>query len=314
MPHGMSTQTLTMRPIQLESDLDQVLALFTLVFGTEESPEKWRWKYCPPWAEHPHAWLATEGKEIVAHVGAVPVRGVLNREDVMYFQIVDAMFHPEYRGRQDPSGAGLRLFEEILEERPASVLYGFTGRRPYLWYRRKRISDMVEEACDVILRASHVTRPLRPDLDIEEWSWTAPELESIWETRRVDIRAGLIRDGRYLGWRYGAHPTDRFRLLGVLKDGKPAGWAVVAEARNGEEVRVNDILVPRDLLRPAVEHVMDFLDAGAVVQWLPSWLRPAFQETRDVGMLAHHVVWKNTIPTEYLRNHLYYTLGDVDGW
>jgi len=308
------------RRLAPDRDLDDVFQLGRLVFQRGADPsilDIWKWKYNLPWVREPHAWVAISDGEILGHVGAVPLRGWVDGEEVPFFQLTDIMIHPEHRAKYDFLTLAPKSIEvEIRAAYPKSVLYGFTGRRTALWYRRMG-GRVKEEACDRLVRiAAHEPEPVNDQgIEFAEWSWDRDEIDEIWGGSK--IRAGLMRDRTYISWRYERHPTKDYTLIGVLARGEPVGWFVTqpwsrVDTVLRDEVRLLDHFLPEEVARPALQLAARYLKARTLVFWLPKRLWEG--ESRETGWF---VLCKSLYPdlsTEYLAEHLDYSLGEVDEW
>jgi ribosomal protein S18 acetylase RimI-like enzyme len=308
-----------LRRLSPEKDLDELLRLGGVVFRaqpTDAMRELWRWKYQPPWVAEPLAWVGVVDGKIVMHWGAVRLLGRVDGEEAPFFQMTDIMVHPDHR-----AGYGFLTLpqktavQEIADEFPSSVIYGFTGRRTSIWYRRLG-GILKEQACDRLV-------PLRElpagseggSLQIREWEWTTDEVDRIWE--RIGPPTGLIRDLTWLRWRYAEHPTHDYQLLGVIEEGKAVGWLVThawatRETEIKEEVRILDLLLPQGLQAHALRMAARFLNAKMVVLWLPA---SRFEgESRDTEWVVLCRSLNPAVSSELVGEQLYYTLGEVDQW
>lgn len=303
-----------MRPVVLEEDLDGIIELARVSFGEEPAPQRWRWKYSPPWAKRRYSWLGLQGEATVAHIGAVPLRGQMDGRKRPFFQIGDIMLHPELRGKVNWTAAPEQVLRDILEENPDAVLYGFADRRTFEFYRYLDVAALVDEVREFVVQADDsICAAMDEDIDIRKWDWEDPNIDPVWSARAPEIRCGLVRNAEYLRWRYCAHPAFRYCLLGVRRQGVPLGWVV--QLQNNREQRegrawIVDMLLPNHLMQGCLEAVARTLEVRSVSLWLPSWFRREFNESRPSGMVL--MSWKSSLQTEYLKNHHYFTAGDAD--
>jgi hypothetical protein len=161
-------------------------------------------------------------------------------------------------------------------------------------------------------------RSTESELRVQKWDWEALEIDPVWENLKGVVKTGLIRDRSYLRWRYANHPTHRYHLFGVHLGGKAIGWLVTARIKKDEaelpEVRVVDLLLPKEILIQALEEAALTIPARALVAWLPANFRPASVQTRATETLAIHHLGTPLLGAENAQNQPYFTLGEADEW
>ena len=307
----------------LERDMSEVLRLFEQVFGKTANQELWKWKYLPPWIEEVYAWIGVADDQVIAHIGAVPLRGQVDGNEVFFFQFGDIMVDPDFRSYIYLHLSPAKFMEEICLKHPDGVIYGFTGRKLallYTWFESAGANTSVEWAKDRIVRLPQegLGGPEPNHFDVHEWSWDAPELDEIWQQQKDTIRVGLIRDRDYLDWRYAKHPLIEYSLFGVYHSGAPVGWLVTGKRQVSDqwddEVRVHDLLLPNEFHLPALRKAASVLQAKSLVLWLPdNCVTPGF-ENRDTDWQVMHRSLSSTVSRDFLAGNVYYTLGEADEW
>lgn len=307
------------RMIQPDRDLPAWQALFESVFGGQVSREQWEWKYCPPWADGPHAIVSFEGGKLVGHIGVVELRGWVAGEELPFFQICDVMVARDFRARHEY----LKLWAELgLGElgrcHPRRVMYGFSAHRAYLYFRRLGLAELVERPQEVVVRPRELDRALKgSDIEVREWNWENPEINRLWERLKTGMAMGLIRDGLYLCWRYQQHLINYYRLFGAYIGGEPIGWIVVDRTwykheETKRKVRVVDLMLPEGTIPAVTAAAAEVLDTEEIFLWLPSSTTPGRTERHDDGVHLFHMPRWSYVSTTDMREDLFYTLGDVD--
>ncbi len=304
------------RRVNIGEDMDELLALFELVFGHAVTRETWRWKYQPPWEARTFSSVALAGGQMIAHLGAVPSRGWIRGKEVPFFLLADIMVHPAHQGRL---AYDRRLWTEAAEGVravfPDAVFYGFTEARRALLYRRIGLSTATEAADDRVLRLGARDGECDAAYTVTEQNFDDPRLDSTWEQYRDDVPAGLIRDRLYLQWRYARHPHHCYLLLGAAHCGVPIGW-LVTESRprrphEGGEVRVLDTLLPKRHLIPVLHCAARELEAEALVSWGADGAGFEHRTTGWVRMV--HLSGSLSAPHDLLAS-AQFTLGEADAW
>jgi hypothetical protein len=62
-----------------------------------------------------------------------------------------------------------------------------------------------------------------------------------------------------------------------------------------------------------VQELAGFLENDVMI-WLPDHRAAGFSEQTDSGTHGYHFIKDSAVDTDFLREHLYYTMGDVDWW
>ena len=178
------------------------------------------------------------------------------------------------------------------------------------------MAGFIEKAQTRYLRRADAPDTKR--FEFEPWEWNSPRIDEVWAMHRDRIRAGLIRDKDYIFWRYGCHPINGYRLLGVLENGDPVGFIVAGNDRPGERDRAKETPVV-DLLLPEADttrvlHELAGFWGNDVMFWQPNRVTTDTDEQKDSGTHVYHFKADSAASTEFLEDHLYYTMGDVDWW
>ncbi len=304
------------RRINLDTDFEDVFALYSWVFGIDATPENWRWKFLPPWVDKPYVWVVLDQESIIGYIGAMPAGGIDQGEEVPFFQMGDAMLHPRFRGKYDYIGTSTRNFvEEIRREIPHSLIYGFSAHRGFLWYQRVGLIEGVEKVTELIVPCSQ--RGQSSSFNFEIWSWDDGRIDSLWQDMKHSFTIGLVRDQAYLEWRYGAHPMFKYQLIGVFEDEQPIGWLVMAgqwelDGRSRNQGRVIDILLPEAGYHSVLQKMAQTFNTDSLKLWLPARMSEKFAENKTTSVNVLHFGQSSPVSTQYLRDNLFYTFGDAD--
>jgi hypothetical protein len=293
-----------------------IVALFGLVFGPVLSEAQWRWKYTGTGLATPPVKLALDAAgRLMGHAGAMPLRGWRKNRPLPFFQICDVMVHPAARGQLGGRNLFTRLARDLLgdlaERWPDAFAYGFPGQRPFRLGEYARVYGRVEQATAICRPARRGGFPL---LYTRPLAWDDARLEGLWYRLAPQFALALVRDRAYLRWRYAAHPVHTYELIGLHWIGGLLGWAVIQ--RCGARLRLIDLLLPRRWLQPALAALDRMaLAAGAaeVEIWLPrGWREAGGGHQQSTEVVVTNMVWRLAIPTDAVRNELYYTMGDLD--
>jgi hypothetical protein len=299
----------------LPGDEKEITSLFKTVFGKDMSIDQWRWKYFSA-EEKLYTKVAQDAAgKIIAHAGAIRLRGVLEGRTIPFFQIVDVMVHPEYRGYMGRNNLFKfimkALFEDISRDFDRVLCYGFPGKRPYILGEKTKIYDAIEEAIELIITP---TRKRLSLFKVKPLDWKDRRINNLWETIAKDCKLSLVRDTKYLLWRYASNPSFTYSLLGLFTFGRLKGWVVIRQ--EGERILIVDLLVKKKRLREALKAIEDYFskDKPSIHMWLPHGWRGFINSYKEqqTGVIVTNMIWQLPLKTPLVRDRLYYTMGDTD--
>lgn len=265
-----------------EQGVEDLCALFRASFQAEVTPEQWRWKYHDPALEgHLNVVLST-GDSLSGHAGAMILRGVHDGSAVPLAQVCDVMLAPDARGLAGSQSAYARLIQGLIgalrARIPMGLYFGFPGERPFRLGERLGFYRRIGPIQDLM---RPIASPGFSLWRLKPLSWQDPRLDRLWQRHVSRPGCRLVRDGRYLGWRYACNPYRAYQLLGVWHAWSLAGWLVIH--RQGEEVLVVDRLIDERALVP----VLDVLGGWAKVEGGETlvWWRGDYQGTEPPGVV-----------------------------
>ncbi len=267
-------------------DEGRILETHNLVFA-EGNPafvprtmSEWEWAY----TRNPggvRVLLALDGDLVVAHYAAQPYRVLRGREACSFGQIVDSYVHPAHRSALKRPGLYVktaeRFFERFLSPEWDTGYWGLAI--PETWRMGRRFLNY-----QLVRRQNFLVRDVRPVAaapagarEIETFDARAGEL---FARCSRDWGYAVVRDDRYLNWRFVEHPRHTYVRLAVDgRGGAIAGYAVFRLAdwpapRAG--LLVDWLVPPGDLevgatLREAVLERARREGATSLVAIFPEW-------------------------------------------
>lgn len=260
-----------------ESDEPSVLELHNLVFGAASEARlrqrEWRFTNNPCGVQRTSVCSSENGKIICVYAG-IPLRGQLLGDPVTFSLMADSMTHPGYRGAVlGRRGLFIRTALHWIDRNtgPEDLAFGFGNPQVRharlgklllgyeLWDDLGRYSRTLE---DTLLK--RIRRRIG-DPRIAEVGEFGEEADRLWSRVSGDYSAAVIRDRRYLSWRYRDGPQGDYIVLASRSSGGTwSGWVIFA-VRGGVSTVV-DAIVPRN---PAVADALLYraigysLDRGA---------------------------------------------------
>jgi len=303
-----------------------ILWLFHLVFREGKSLSRWRWEFLQnPYGKIITAVLEDDSAGIVGHFGGFLSRLQYRNETIPVTQGVDIMVHPAFQNR-NLFGRLFREFVKTHAESGSRFIYGFTsefviglfGR--YFCVESRPVSQWV---CD--LRSPRFAHEaVRSDLTVSSISRFGPEADRLWEEIKKDFPCAIVRDSRYLNWRYGPQSDRKYTLWQAMEpaSGKTLGLVVLSAA--GPVGLILELLAA-----PQDQRVLE-----ALLRWAVSYFRRAakthvlawFPEQTELHQAANASGFRETAPPltrtlifpddtldkVFLSENFFYSLGDYD--
>ncbi|MBI2902626.1 MAG: GNAT family N-acetyltransferase [Candidatus Methylomirabilis oxyfera] len=332
---AVQRENLTLRPYR-QGDEEGILALFKRAYNRERSLAHWQWKFCQNPAGQQIILAVTGSGEIVGQFAGLPTWASKNGRAFLLSQAVDSMVDVRYRrGLKNPGLQVMlvrRFFQEYMGSGAGALAYGF----PTAVYSRLLIRTGVGTVLHRIVELkrglfgwSGDLRKLSASLryQIKRVSRFPSTVDRLWEQCREELPFAIIRDARYLNWRYAQCPDVQYvKLLATERwTGQAAGVAVL---RLGYGARPVALLVdwlalgqPQNLAEALLQHCHAIAtDSGQIriKAWFPEYSHHfqflksngyrATVTPRELAVQAFHT----ELYPEWIRGHWYYTMGDSD--
>ena len=248
-----------------ESDDAGIVNLINLVWPNYSFDiKRWHWFKNNPLGHF--ASVGEHNGQIVGYMGLIPVDIKMGDNLIRGAQAVDLVVHPTFRRQGMFLEIGKALVKEAAEN-DISFFYGFPnepayyGHLKYGWFyvcdipllgrpntysaralirgnlgrlreirfSKKFVRSSVDLATNMFLnrKAAHKT-PLVEDLKITSLLSFDERFDGFWN--RVSNRYGIIvvRNTRYLRWRYFEKPETDYKVLAAEKDGRIEGYVILS--------------------------------------------------------------------------------------
>lgn len=261
----MAKKAWSMRPYRV-GDEEQIRPLFKLVFGQPLAADRWRWQY----GDNPTGRVTitiAEGEDgtLAGQYALMPVAMKVGSVDTVGTLSLDTMVHPDYR-RQGMFTKLARQAYEDLAQHGVALTYGFPNHNSYhgfvtklgwsdlhpriplfakvLRYRstlRKKL-DSAPVAYALAAAARMVSslelliphRGLPSGCAVHDVSRFGPEFDDLWDRARGRYRVWVVRDARYLNWRYVDNPSATYERIAVYRGAEVLAYAILkSEERFG---------------------------------------------------------------------------------
>ncbi|MBF0111345.1 MAG: GNAT family N-acetyltransferase [Desulfamplus sp.] len=330
----------TLRPFT-PNDENGVLELWKIAFKSTMAKELFRWKYL----ENPYTQTmmlcVTDKDEVVTFYGGIPYLFQYEKKVVPVVNLMDIMSHPNHREN--------RIFEKTAKQfmshfcLPSNLLlmYGFPGAFHYsigeriLNYRKvnqplylnlhlgysndKSIAlSKIETSVEVLSSKEYKNS----DKLFEQHSrW----FDSLWEKCKRDYPFSIVRDSKFVNWRFISHPEKDYFILKI--GATDEAFAVLQI--NGSKATIIDILMPNnfELFKGVISSIVEYLtaiDSHGEIKSIETWLPDnhflatyaidcGFQsQDEPVGIIPTVALFDHSPSIEWITSNLYYNMGDAD--
>lgn len=339
MAEGVMTSTrtagLTLRPFRA-GDEEGIFKLFRSAYRMERPLADWRWKFFENPAGQQIMLAVTEAGEVVGQYAGVPAWAAKGGRRYLLSQAVESMVDDRFRRGLKNPGLQARLvkrfYEEFMGPDKGAMAYGF----PIPVYCRYLVRTGV---CTVLHRVVQLERELNGEKRartgrLTSWRYRIEQVprfpsvvDDLWQRCQRELPLAIIRDSRYLNWRYADRPDVPYAML-LATDrwtGRAAGLAVVRLGFEGRPAALlMDWLVPerQSRLDEALLHHCEVLAAasghGRIEAWFPEYASQ-FRFLRARGYVPtptqYEIVvepFRPELSREWVQGHWHYTMGDAD--
>lgn len=320
----------------LPGDEERILACYNQIFPVPRQLAHWHWKFRDnPLGEYQISVAEdSESGAIVGHYAGIPLATWMEGVRVKSAQIVDLVVLANWRRYGGRPGlfaqVGRLWIDSYIDERRGQNVFAFGWPVPAWRAGQKYLSYLNVRDWDLLFRETgpgFLPRPAPAELEVTPVERFGPEVDALWQSLQPELKLAVVRDARYLNWRYADHPDIRYTLLECRErtSGALRGLAVYAAGdwpRPGTGCIVDWLLPAADLdatqaLIAACEHLAVQTGVEALTT-IFNHVDPRFLHFQRAGFMvlgtSYFVVIK-TVPrldTVYYRDNWYLTPGDSD--
>jgi Acetyltransferase (GNAT) domain len=306
-----------------EQDIPGILDLFAQSFQKKASEEWFRWKYQgSPWSAR--GYVAVHEDRVVAFYGGIRMQFRRNEKQLWAYQLCDVMSHAKYRARvfsKTPLVA--QLGEMLYSENEMDFAFGY----PSLRHARLQSIRLGGEGFRLV-RLHKKERLGRHSLfkrfRVRE-GWHHGELDKIarFHAQKNRYSLQMIKDERYLKWRYIENPARKYRLLVFSMLAAIKGYVILSTTDEWCDILEIFYEIPEglsSLLRSLESHIVK---RYSHLKGIRAWFHPG--ETVDDCLSGLGYISEDSIPLAFkLENlacginagtfydHYLYRMGDYD--
>jgi hypothetical protein len=216
----MHDKDLTIR-LYRPGDESQINRIFEAAFHINRSLEEWRWKFQDNPLGKSIIVVGEIDNEIVAHIAAIPVGIKFGNQNFICYQSLDSMSDPQVNKKL----IFPRVFKEMQEKIKSmqQIHFGFPNNKAHSLLTNKRIGEVDIGKLDVYSVELSILSSLFPVigqrkfnlLEINEFD---DRFTRLWERLSVIYKIAIIREKRYLNWRYLYKPDNDYKIFALGKN------------------------------------------------------------------------------------------------
>jgi len=339
-------------------DEENIILLHRKVMGLERDNAFWEWKYWQNPSGKPIYGVAVQGDEIFGQFGGGISKLKVGANILPVWTMQDIFILEEKR-----KGTPFFRLEKIARQesfrRKIYLHYGFSIKKTYkistkiLKFRnigcikeptailnlepllalkikslplRRFLSFFIQALINIVFFFSQTKIPA--GYFLQEVNHFDSRFDVFWEKVKDDYEIIVVRDSKYLNWRYLKIPHLNYKIFVLEKQKEIKGFIVIRISASGRKGIVEDILIPADkegrrsakvLLSYALKYFKK-KGVGGVVAWMFK-NNPLFGIFRRRGFFLrptpHNLLirsYSEKFPISYLLNSSkwYVMMGDVD--
>lgn len=293
-------------------DTEAICALLRRAFpdNAKGRPEVLAWQYWDNPFGAPTVWLWEDDGRVVGHYAVVPYPARVAGRPALLGIGIDAAVDPQYQGRKLFGPLTSALYAAALADGMAAIVcypndnsvrgiarQGWhelgllrTSLLPLRadWYAR-RTGVPAPLLAPAVALAGRRTRAAASRLATREVAQVPDDADELWAQVEPALVSGVVRDGRWLRWRYADRPgPSPYRVFEARRDGRLQALAVTTEQaqRGGTFTYLLELLSSDDAAaRAVVGRVAADTpgSAGVLVATLPG--TPLARRARGAGLL-----------------------------
>ena len=240
-------------------DQTQIIQLFQQVFrkpmGKTESIKHWNWEYKNNPNNQIHAFLAFDVDRLVGYYAVIPIKMKIKDKVYITSLSLDTMTHKDYRGQGLFPTLATKLYNK-LGETGISITYGFpNGNSIYGFIKKlewfeisnvpiyalplnfislinrfiklKAFSKFFGTVFNFIFNLFLKKKKPPNHIQIEKIKEFDERFDEFWELVKNEILIGVIRDSKYLNWRYFQKPEEKYNGLVIKDNGVLKGYIIL---------------------------------------------------------------------------------------
>ncbi|MFX1394336.1 MAG: GNAT family N-acetyltransferase [Promethearchaeota archaeon] len=240
-------------------DEEQIIQLFQKVFGKHmgktESIKHWKWEFEYNPINRNEIFLAINANKLVGQYAVIPVKMKIGIKEYTATLSLDTMTHPDYRGQGIFPTLATNLYND-LGKSGISITYGFPNTlsiygfikklnwfeiskvpiyiRPlnfislfHYYLKNNFLSQFFGSIANFFYNLFLKKKKMPSYLKIEKIKDFGIEFNVLWKIIKREIPIGIVRDSKYLNWRYFQKPEEKYVVFSIKNNEKLKGYIIL---------------------------------------------------------------------------------------
>ena len=171
----------------------------------------WKFKKKNPFGKFIN-FFSYQGKKIIAHFGAVPLKWIIRNKEVLGSCSIAMMVKPEWQNKGLIKFVGDRVFKSLVKNKVRFV-YGYPNQKSYslhikLWNYRDFINQKTYILKKKIVDVSN-------NFVVKEVKTFKTKHDLFWNENKKNYEAILDRNSKFLNWRYLGRPDHKYFCFNI---------------------------------------------------------------------------------------------------
>lgn len=262
---------LEIRPYQ-PGDESAILQLFEEIFKKPMALDYWNWRFRDNPVIGPSISLAWDGERLAAHYAVSPVMMQISGESRLTALSMTTMTHPNYRGQ----GLFMRLASDIyvrLQRQGCVLVWGFPNGQSHRGFIRdlnwRNIGEIPMLQMDLNGLRSMPSDARGTVIELNNFD---SRVDQLWSTICPNYKLSIQRNQKFMNWRYGLNPQNKYRILACCHGDELLGYVVFKSYGTDFDIvdilTIDDRLIGVDLVRGVIDLALE-MGAMSLNMWEP---------------------------------------------
>ncbi len=317
-----------------QGDERAILDCYNKIFAAPRDLRHWHWKFRDNPTGRTQLAVAedTATGQVVGQYASLPLVTWMEGVRITSSQIVDLMVLPQWRTHGGRPGLfaqiGRLWIDQFINEAGGHNVFSFGWPVPAWRAGQKYLGYLNIRDWDLLFRELPVAqRAVSDAVVVTQVERYGPDVDLLWDAMQKELRLAVVRDARYLNWRFADHPDVRYRMF-ECRDAKSGALRGLAVYSIGDWPRPKTAVIA-DWLLPQGDHDATVAlvarceqqaaaDEALVLTTIFNHVDPRFLTFQRLGFMVLGtsyfivIVTSPRLDTVYYRDNLYVTPGDSD--
>ena len=192
----------------------------TLITAFQNSNIKpWKWKFAFEGRKSTEIALAYNNQELVGSTAILPHKAKIDNRIVYMGQGLDSMVSPEYQRQGLFSAMSKFLYKELSED--IVILYAYPNKN--------NIEPRKKLGWTPLFKIPWYEKTIskgKLNKDITTVTSFNQEFDNLWDSASKNINSSIVRDKKYLDWRFNKNPLGSYKNLVATKNNEIDGYII----------------------------------------------------------------------------------------